>query len=231
MIVTVITARDEAATIGELVRALRDGIARAVIVVDAGSTDDTVARAAEAGAITLRGPGGIGPNLTHGWREALAMGATRILQIDAGGSHDPLDARGLLAVEADLVIGSRFRPGGAYRGRLWRAALSRGAALALNLAQAGAHHTDWTSGYRVLSARAARYLAGVSYACTMHGWQIEVLARAGEAGLRIAEAPIRYTAGASAFGWPIAAEALRAYLEVSHHIGWVGSRLREEGLS
>lgn len=231
MIVAVITTRNEAGSIGPLARALAaQGLP--AIVVDAASTDGTALEAHWAGAhVIAAGRRPIGPALMLGWREALAMEASRIVQIDAGGSHDPADLPRLLAVDADLVVGSRFCPGGCHVGNPWRALLSRAAAAACNWAQSGARYADWTSGYRVLSARCARYLLDVPYRATMHGWQIETLARAGEAGLSIQEVPITYTAGRSSLNRAVAWEAFLVWNDLVHHIGWVGSRLREEGLS
>jgi dolichol-phosphate mannosyltransferase len=166
-----------------------------------------------------------------GWRHALEGGATRIVQIDAGGSHDPADIPTLLSSTADLVVGSRFCPGGRHVGNPRRALLSRVAAGACSFAQTGARYADWTSGYRVLSARCARYLLSVPYRATMHGWQIETLARAGEAGFSIEERPITYTAGRSSLNRAVAWEAFLVWNDILNHIGWVGSRLREEGLS
>jgi dolichol-phosphate mannosyltransferase len=227
VIVAVIAARNEEQTIQSLVERLFAHVDR-VIVIDAESDDHTALRAFEAGAHVFPGSGGIGPCLVRGWQLALEAGASRIVQIDAGGSHDVADLPRLLACRADLVIGSRFVRGAVYHGRPWRALASRVASLACSYAQSGASWHDWTSGYRVFSARAARYLADVRYTATMHGWQIEVLARAGEAGIGIAEVPITYTAGASSFSPAVAHEAFMTWLHVMHHIGWVGSKLYEE---
>ena len=68
--------------------------------------------------------------------------------------------------------------------------------------------TDWTSGYRVYSAKAAEYLLGCQYRAKMHGWQVEVLFNAIRGGLSISEAPITYTAGRSSFNRSVAGEAL-----------------------
>ena len=98
----------------------------------------------------------------------------------------------------------------------------------MNFAQMGAHYTDWTSGYRYFSAEALRRLLKKRYHTEMHTWQIEVLAHAGEMGLKIVEVPIHYTAGRSSFNRKIAYEAILTWLHVMHHIGWVGSRLSDE---
>ncbi len=219
----IITTLNEAATIGELVDTLRrEGYC--VYVVDDQSTDATRERAAQAGAHVLLDANGtrqgIAPCLCHGWQRALADGATTLLQIDAGGSHDPAQARRLTARldEADLVVGSRFCRGAAYLGgttrRRW---LSRTAAVVCSATQ-GAWVSDWSSGYRALTAQAARQLLVPRYYARMHGWQLEVLAHAHALGLRVVEEPIVYRAGRSSFSVGVANEAFRVWLDIMHHI-------------
>lgn len=221
----VITTLNEEPTIGQLVRSLR-GHGLQVVVVDDCSADDTAGAALRAGAVVIETVQrvGIGPALMMGWREALRRGATRLVQLDAGGSHDPAEAMQLLGVlelaAADVVVGSRFVPGARYdarTGRL-RPVLSRVAALACNVAT-GARFHDWTSGCRAFTAEAARALRLHYYTAAMHGWQIEVLARANADGMRIVEAPITYTAGRSSFNWRVAHEASNSLLHVFFHVG------------
>lgn len=221
----VITTLNEAATIGPLVERLLALKCWPVIVIDDGSTDGTPMQARTAGAMVACNPSreGIGPSLHRAWRLALFCGAERMVQLDAGGSHDAADVPRLLAAldaGADMVIGSRFRRGSRYLGGPWhRPILSRLAAWACNLAQPGAQHTDWTSGYRAFTAAALRTLYAQPTHARMHGWQLEVLAHAGAAGLRIAEVPITYRAGRSSFGLKVAGEALLAWSSILHHVG------------
>lgn len=151
--------------------------------------------------------GGIGPSLRWAWREALSLGADRVVQIDAGGSHDPAQIGSLTAVDADVVVGSRFCPGASYRGRRWRAVASRVYAFDQNIGSATRIH-DWTSGFRVFTRDALEVLAYLDYTAKMHGWQAEVLHRAVDAGLTIVEAPIDYQAGATSLRWSHVREAL-----------------------
>lgn len=211
-----ITAKNEVATIGPLVRQLvNQGLF--VVAVDDGSSDGTGSAAADAGAHVLHHPVSrrIGPSLMEAWQFALERGCTRIVQIDAGGSHDPGEAALLLARldDADIVIGSRFVQGGRYLGGRWyRPLLSRVAASACNGKRFGTTIYDWTSGYRAFSERAARLLAAERYQALMHGWQIEVLATAFEKGLRVVEVPITYTAGESSFNRRVGMEALGVWV-------------------
>ena len=199
----VITAKNEAATIGDIVERLRLQGFR-VIVVDDGSGDATGTTAAAAGAtvITHKANQGIGPSLQEAWRMALALCADRVVQLDAGGSHVPEEAWFLCDKldDCDMVIGSRFTPGGRYVGRGWRALSSRLTAFLMSKAT-HSHIADWTSGYRAFTRHGLNVLLRHTYFETMHAWQIEVLGHALRDKLTIVEMPITYTAGGSSLRW------------------------------
>lgn len=225
----VITTRNEALSIYELVRSFtRYGWS--VYVVDDASSDRTVLLALMAGARVFKHEArvGIGPSLMEGWRAAREDGHSAVLQIDAGGSHRPNECLKFLDAAnagADLVIGSRFMAGASYlnfSGNWYRPLLSQAATMAMNYAQWGAQYTDWTSGYRYFSGRALDVLLEKKYMASMHGWQMEVLAYAGEAGLKIVEVPITYRAGRSSFNRKVAWEAVMTFLHVMHHVMYVG---------
>lgn len=212
MIGVAITTRNEAATIMPLVVYLK-AAGYAVVVSDAASTDGTPEIAEAAGAKVIRHAERISirDGLLECIGELVEIGALRIVTIDAGGSHLLQDLRKLLAVDADLVIGSRFTDGSRYEGRPARALCSRLAAIACNIAQPGASYSDWTSGYRVWNWEGAEQLRRQHFAAQMHGWQIESLAWAGSAGFTIAEVPITYRAGRSSMNSKIAREALAVW--------------------
>lgn len=213
-VVACITAKDEAETIGPLVKALA-GQGMVVVVVDDGSSDmtGTIAGACNALVIRHKESHGIGASLMEAWRTALDLGAERILQIDAGGSHNPHEARNLLRVDADLVIGSRFHRDGAYIGNPGRARLSRIAASLCNFAD-NARISDWTSGYRTFSRGLALALLRKSYQANGHAWQIETLWHARQAGFVVAEAPITYYAGRSSMRVKSVDEAFGVWLRI-----------------
>lgn len=220
----VITTFHEQATIGDLVDEAFYRLSPAgVVVVDDLSTDATVAHAEAAGARVVVNPRrlGIGPSLVRGWASALDRGATRILQMDAGGSHDVADAPGLLhALDAgaDVVIGSRFCPGAAYyNGPWWRPWASRSMGLAC-WGLTGSRFSDWSSGYRAFTADAATRLSACPTLAVMHGWQLEILAWAVSLGLTVAEAPITYRAGRSSMSPKVAREAVLSLSHIMHHI-------------
>lgn len=203
--VAVITTKNEASSILSVIGRL-EPYADHVIVVDEESTDRTRELALDAGAEVHRWYGGIGPCLIEGWKWARQYRPANVIQIDAGGSHDPEDLDLLLASNADVVVGSRFVQGGVHTGPLWRRWGSQlyGAFWANNH---GCAIRDWTSGYRVFSLDAINYLADCPYTATMHGWQAEVLSYAYRAGFDIEEVPIRYHAGRSSVSWKVIREA------------------------
>ena len=107
-----VPAFDAEATVGAVVRGLRQSVAR-VLVVDDGSSDGTAEAAAAAGAEVLRRPanGGKGAAMRAGLERLLASDATHVAFVDADGQHDPADLPALLAAARagdDFVIGSRM---------------------------------------------------------------------------------------------------------------------------
>lgn len=220
--VAVISTLNERTSIGLLVANLcKAGLQ--VVVVDAASTDETIERAKLAGAevIQLKERPGIGRNLVMGWRVAIDMGATTIVQMDAGWSHLVTDALAVAAQTAlsDVVVGSRFCMNGQYFGDPKRRLASEAATLACNLRFRGQYHTDWTSGLRAFRVSAARKLAKVPYSAKMHGWQIEVLLAAHHLELSVTDCPIVYHGGRSSFSTSVAKEAFKLWLKPDTQ-GW-----------
>jgi len=211
-----ITTLNEEKTISALVaKLLKAPSIDRVIVADAGSTDRTALRAHDAGAAVLPMKRGtpIGPALMAAWRKALDADCDMIIQLDAGGSHDPDDLLWKLDVcDGDMTVGSRFMPGAVSTPfnfhRRWA---SWAFAKLFNLRNA-TNLTDVSSGFRIFSALLVQELLKMNYRAKMHGWQIEVLRNAVRLGARIDEVPITYHAGRSSLKWHIALEGLREVL-------------------
>src|SRR6185312_16257087 len=112
--VLLIPAYNEARTIADVVRAARPH-ADAVIVVDDGSTDGTVAAVAGLDVEVLSHPRNLGKSrsLHTGFAAALALGAREIVTMDADGQHRAADVPRLLrAAELHpraIIIGARMR--------------------------------------------------------------------------------------------------------------------------
>jgi dolichol-phosphate mannosyltransferase len=137
--------------------------------------------------------------------------------MDCDFSHDPEDARRLVGAMDqgghDLVIGSRYVPGGRIQGwPLHRLLLSRGGNFYARFLLGRAVH-DWTSGFKLWRAAAlAQILAeGASWA-DGYAFQAECTHRALARGLSVVEVPIVFrerAAGESKLGLDIVAEAAR----------------------
>lgn len=161
-VVLFLPAHNEAATVGDVVaRAPARVGAHPVqcLVVDDGSTDETAALAARAGAkvVSLSGQQGLGAAVRRGLAEALTWEPAVVAFCDADGEYAPEElgelAGPLLRGDADYVVGSRFagRIGHmrAHR-RLGNTVLTRLLSLV-----ARRRLTDGQSGYRALTAEAA----------------------------------------------------------------------------
>ena len=155
----VIPAFNEGAAVAEVVRALRQaGAWHEILVVDDGSTDDTAAHAADAGAIVVRHPynKGNGASVKSGIRRATGE---FVLILDGDGQHKPEDACRLVDSlgEYDLVVGARDASTQASgRRRIGNAVLNW---LAGYLA--GRNIPDLTSGFRAMRREYAREFVGL----------------------------------------------------------------------
>ena len=191
-----------------------------LLIVDDASPDGTGAladslAAAQPGRVrVLHRPAkhGIGPAYVAGFRQALALRADLIVQMDADHSHDPADLPRLVAATADydLVLGSRYVPGGGTVGwPLGRRLLSRlgGGYARLVL---GAPIVDLTAGYKVWRAATLAAIDLDRVRADGYGFQIETTFRALQLGARVGEQPITFVdrvAGASKLSRRIVAEA------------------------
>ena len=112
-VLVIVPAWNEQDSVGATVREIRETNPDVdILVVDDGSGDDTVERAAAAGAEVCRLPFnlGVGGAMRTGYRYALRHGYDVAVQIDADGQHDPRYLPTLIAGldDADIVIGARF---------------------------------------------------------------------------------------------------------------------------
>ena len=229
---------DEAPNIEEMLRRTRAAMPDAdILVVDDNSPDGTaaVARrvAEELGGIEVmvrQEKEGLGVAYRAGLAVGVENGYDVICHLDADLSHDPavlpvlVDT--LVAGHGDLVIGSRYVPGGSIpHWPLYRRALSRvgnfyaGAVL-------GTSVRDNTSGFR---AYRAEILKDIDYASTRakgYGFMIETAYRVWLTGGRVLEAPIAFTdrvRGYSKMTLMVAAEELLL-------VTWWGIRDRTQRL-
>ena len=191
-----------------------------VLVVDDGSPDgtgdiaDRLARELPWVSVLHRNEKqGLGPAYVAGFRRALADGAELVLEMDCDFSHDPADVPRLIAAadDADLVLGSRYTPGGGTANwGLLRRAISRGGCLYAQLLL-GLRVRDLTGGFKCFRRDALEAIDLDALSAHGYAFQIETTYRVKRAGLRIREVPITFVerrAGASKMTGSIVAEAI-----------------------
>jgi len=196
----VIPTYNECGNIGLLVGEIAGlGLATRIIIVDDNSPDGTGQLADQLGREhegieVIHRPGKLGLGTAHiaGMKAALAGGAVHILTMDADFSHQPRYIPSLLSMlsEFDLVIGSRYVPGGGTSGcRASRRALSHGANF-LTHAVLGLSASDATAGFRGYQRAVLESLALDSIVSDGYSFLIEILYRCQRQGWRIGEVPI-----------------------------------------
>lgn len=203
----VIPTYDEAENVERMLAALLvvfddSGIDGHVLVVDDGSPDGTadlvdVAAARDPRVRVLRRTAkeGIGPAYRAGFRVALDAGAQRIAEMDCDFSHDPRALPALLAAadDADLVLGSRYVPGGGVvRWGLVRRAISRGGCLYARMVLGIPVH-DLTGGFKVFRREVLEAIPLDEVSAAGYGFQVEMTYRALLLGFRVREVPITFS--------------------------------------
>jgi dolichol-phosphate mannosyltransferase len=216
---------NEAVNLEPFVRAVLPELAEAapehrILIVDDNSPDGT-GRIADRLADELQAvevlhrpeKRGLGVAYLAGFRRALEGGADLVLEMDADFSHSPADVPRLIAAaaDADLVLGSRYVPGGGVVDwGLLRRVLSRGGSLYARLVLR-VHVHDLTGGFKCFRREVLERLDLDSIHAEGYGFQIELTYRAIRAGFRVAEIPIVFRerqAGISKMTARIAAEAV-----------------------
>lgn len=207
-----------------------------LLVVDDGSPDGTaeVVRALAVGRsgihlLERQTKAGLGDAYVAGFRWALARDYRAVVEMDADLSHDPAAVPRLLAAlaEADLVIGSRYIPGGRIENwGAFRRYLSRlGNIYAGFWLRLGVR--DLTSGFRAFRRTALESLDLRAVATHGYAFQIEMARRVHQAGGRITETPITFVERATGRSKMSNRIVLEALLQVTR---WgIGDLLRAPG--
>lgn len=197
----VLPTYNEAANIATLLTAIRDSAPDArILVIDDSSPDGTgdLARATGAtvgGVEVISRPqkSGLGNAYRHGFGVALERGADVVVTMDSDFSHDPRvipEMIRLIESGADLVVGSRYIPGGGtLNWPLHRRVLSRSANIYAS-AMLGLGVRDSTSGFRAYRASALATIDPTAGVAEGYAFLTELIRRMVRAGFVVTETPI-----------------------------------------
>ncbi|HEX9888686.1 MAG TPA: polyprenol monophosphomannose synthase [Nitriliruptorales bacterium] len=156
---------------------------------------------------------GLGPAYRAGLGWGIRHGYDVLVEMDADLSHDPQQLPGLIAAteDADLVVGSRYVPGGAVENWPWhRRVLSAGGNRYVQLVT-GVPVRDATSGFRAYRRAVLEVLDPETMRSDGYSFQLELVLRTWRAGFAITEVPITFVErreGASKISRAIVLEAL-----------------------
>ena len=221
-VLVVLPTYNEAENIEHVLRRIRTALPDAgVLVVDDGSPDGTANLAEKLGGeldnievLRRNTKSGLGSAYRAGFAWGLERGWEAFVEMDADLSHEPEALPSLiepLTEGIDLVVGSRYVPGGSIPNWRWhRRVLSQGgnvyAALLLGL-----HVADSTSGFRAYRAEVLRRINLDDVRAEGYGFQIEMVLRVLQNGGQVTEVPIRFVdrvQGKSKMSMHIVVEAL-----------------------
>ena len=138
---------------------------------------------------------GLGRSYVDGYLYAVSSGYARVAQMDADFSHKPAYLPGMIDLSAgsDVVLGSRYCPGGGVDNwpphRYWLSRFANAYVAAITGLTVG----DSTSGFRVYTRRALERIPLVKIQSNGYAFQVEMTYRAREQGLTMVESPIIFT--------------------------------------
>ncbi len=202
-VLVVLPTYNESENIDPVVRRIRVAVPGAtVLVVDDGSPDGTADIAERLGkelgnveVMRRQQKSGLGSAYRAGFRWGLARGFDACVEMDADLSHEPEALPGLieaLSGGCELVIGSRYVPGGSIPNWVWhRRMLSRGGSI-YSSTILGLGVADATAGFRAYAASLLRRIDLERIRADGYGFQIEMTYESKRAGAAIREVPIRF---------------------------------------
>jgi dolichol-phosphate mannosyltransferase len=220
-VAVIVPTYNERGNLEQIAARLRTAVPEAdLLVIDDNSPDGTgeIADKLAAGDTSIHvlhrpAKAGLGSAYITGFRWALERGYGVLVEMDADGSHDPAELPALLAAlaDADLVIGSRWVPGGTVLN--WpksREILSRSANTYARI-MLSISIRDATAGYRAYRADTLHAVGLDQVMSRGYCFQIDLVLRSVRAGLTVVEVPITFverTLGASKMSKSVVAEAL-----------------------
>jgi dolichol-phosphate mannosyltransferase len=201
-VLVVVPTYDERLNIERTIARLRAAVPEAhALVVDDASPDGTgevadrlAAEDPQVHVLHRLGKQGLGAAYLAGFDWGLSRGYEVLVEMDADGSHQPEQLPRLLAAleDADLVLGSRWVPGGSVVN--WprsRELLSRGGNTYVRIAL-GVGLRDATGGFRAFRRATLEKLDLDGVASQGYCFQVDLARRAVERGARVVEVPIEF---------------------------------------
>jgi dolichol-phosphate mannosyltransferase len=237
----IIPTYNERENLAPILERVRSAVPEAdVLVVDDGSPDGTgevadklAAEDSQIQVLHRDRKAGLGAAYVAGFRIGLTAGYDVLVEMDADGSHAPEQLPRLLAAlaHADLVLGSRWVPGGQVLN--WpksRELLSRGGNLYTRVALGIGLH-DATGGYRAYRRAVLQTIDLSAISSEGYCFQVDLAWRAVQAGFRVTEVPITFAErerGESKMSGNIVREALLRVTEwgAAHRIAQLRGVLR-----
>ena len=226
-----------------------------VLIVDDNSPDGTGAVADELAArfnaglgeeqrprllvMHRQGKGGLGTAYVAGMSRAIADGADYIVQMDADFSHSPRylpQMLGvLLATEADVVIGSRYVPGGSLdAGWEWSRRLLSWWANLYSRAILGLRIRDMTAGFKMWRRAALQTIGLENVRSNGYSFQVEMAYLCEKLGFRLVEIPIHFEdrrIGQSKLDIPVKLESAWRTWEIRWQYRHLAAARRAQGAS
>lgn len=220
-VVTIIPTYNEIESLPLTVARLRRAVPHSdVLVVDDNSPDgtgdlaDTLAAAdPQIHVLHRQGKAGLGAAYIAGFTWGLDAGYDVLVEMDADGSHRPEQLQSLLekVADADLVIGSRWVPGGSVVNWPRRRKLLSRAGSTYSRIMLGIDVRDITAGYRAFRRETLEKLDLAQVDSVGYGFQVDMTFRVARLGLKIVEVPITFVErefGASKMSGGIVLEAI-----------------------
>ncbi len=168
-----------------------------------------------------QGPRGLGRSYLDGFRQALAMGAEIIVQMDADFSHSPSYLPALISAlaDADVAVGSRYVRGGTLdeHWSWWRRLLSWWANAIYTRMILGLRVHDGTAGFKAWSRGALEGIDLDAISSNGYVFQVEMAYVSERLGYRIVEIPIHFEdrrIGRSKMSVPVKLEAAYRTFEI-----------------
>ncbi len=219
-IVVVLPTYNERANLETLVTAIGRYLVADIVIVDDNSPDGTgdladqlSSRSSHIHVLHRPRKEGLGPAYIAGFQWALQRPYDRIVEMDCDFSHAPWDLPRLVhrSHTADLVIGSRYVPGGGTENWNTRRRLVSQFGNAYVSFFLGSMIRDWTGGFRCYRRGLLEKMTLSTVQAKGYIFQVELAWRAVRLGAKVSELPIRFSdrvLGQSKLGWPSIIEGL-----------------------